>query len=330
MRVGISRLILSLGLSASLAAHAQTPAPGGDDHIRNLIAALDTVQRSNVTDMAGTVCQASAVNPFTELKADASAEEPVAPAPAPAPAPANLPGLSKLFAEDGANKACSEYISGPGGKYGEKGQKMMDAFNKDEKYYDALLGEAAGKTESMQLNCPNFSKMSKDERKHFWVWAFASIAWMETKCGIPRYLKEKTDVTGRRVVGEFQMNAPYKDRYWRGSAKNGAPWNSKGYCAASSVSDFNGNLMCAMDIMMGQFMGEYGRPPGLAGPSYFAELRTGDRPSRIKTSPILKRIRSHPGCGAPSEAEIAGPPAKKKGKPATKPKSPSRKKGKRK
>lgn len=296
------RSILTIAmLTASLPVIAHPSAEASSDDIAELLKALDSIQHKPLGSTAQNCSFDDSIRRPIEMTAAAEEVVPLAP-----PAASKLPNLpAGLFANGGDN--CSAYIDGDGGAYGSKGQKIVNAFNQDEAYYEPLLGDSAAQTSSMKRMCPGFAKMNKDERKHFWVWALASIAWQETKCGLRQYTKPHVDVTGKRVTGEFQMEQTLRHRSWRGN-NPGAPWRSKRYCAVASVDDFDNNLMCSMDILIGQFKGEYGRPPGLVGPSYFAELRTLDRPSRWDRSPIIKRIKAHPGCadpGAPAATQLA-------------------------
>jgi hypothetical protein len=184
----------------------------------------------------------------------------------------NRPRLSRDFYANGAN--CEGFIQRDG-TYGEWGRIIQRGFEDDEEIKAALVSEKAAKNKSLLKICPNFEALDESDRIRFWVWSMASIAWKESTCRNTGPVR----CSRSNCIGLMQLNEPRSMRYWRGSA-----------CAVASVAQPRNNLLCAMDIMRGQFEGEYGKPGGLSPYSYWQELRKSGK------SPIKSRMMNFPGC----------------------------------
>lgn len=199
-------------------------------------------------------------------------------------APTSINGGPKKFPVQ-----CKEYMDDKGViPPNSKGAFIAGKLEKDPDYYSELLDDAAGNTPSMKRICPGFKDMSRSERIQFWVYSFGAISKTESNCGTNNRAK---GMNGNIATGEFQLEEARRSRVWRGRS-----WGAKGACAVSSVSKFEANASCALDIMVGEFNGEYGRPPGLASNSYWQELKVNTQPSRWQTSPIIKAIKNFPLC----------------------------------
>lgn len=198
------------------------------------------------------------------------------------------PKLHASFADEGAR--CGMFIDGQG-NYGPTGLTISKAVKSDPKLKHLISDEVA-KNKTIKAACPGFSGMNADQRANFWVWAHASIAWEESKCGVVMKNPDNSE-----AVGVFQLNKSRGDRDWRGP-----------HCDVKSVGVEKGaadphgkNALCALDIMLGQFKGTYGKPGGLYPYSYYKKLRSpyGGDFSRG----ILKKVRLHPGCSGKAEAD---------------------------
>lgn len=185
------------------------------------------------------------------------------------------------FAAQGAQ--CGIFIDRKGA-YGPTGATIAEAVTTDPqlKY---LISDEVAKNKTMKKTCPGFATMNEDQRAHFWVWMHASIAWEETKCGVDMHNESNS-----RAVGLFQLDKSKSDRDWRGP-----------HCKVKSVAFEKGaadphrkNALCALDIMLGQLKGVYGKPPGLYPYSYYQKLR-GSYGGDFSRG-ILKKVRLHPGC----------------------------------
>ncbi len=111
--------------------------------------------------------------------------------------------LHDLFSKRGAD--CGSFIGEHG--YGPHGKVLMEKFDE--------LGECSPLL-SPQSNlgeaCPRWKLLNLEERKNFWVNAFAAIAWAESAC------KEKAKAAGTHdtAIGLLQLNASRSNRSWRG------------------------------------------------------------------------------------------------------------------
>lgn len=180
--------------------------------------------------------------------------------------------LSKEFYANGAN--CENFIRRDG-SYGAWGQIIQQGFEEDQEVKASLISDAAAKNASLLKICPGFASFDEEDRVRFWVWSMASIAWKESTCtntGPKRCSKSN-------CIGVMQLNEPRHMRSWRGTA-----------CDVPSVAQPRNNLLCAMDILRGQFEGEYGQPGGISPYSYWQELR------KRKVTPITSRMMKFPGC----------------------------------
>lgn len=180
--------------------------------------------------------------------------------------------LSKEFYANGAN--CEAFIQRDG-SYGEWGRIIQRGFEDDAEIRASLTSDQAAKNKSLLKVCPNFAALDESDRVRFWVWSMASIAWKESTCRNTGPVR----CSRSNCVGIMQLNEPRHMRAWRGTN-----------CAVASVAQPRNNLLCAMDIMRGQFDGEYGKPGGLSPNSYWQELR------KSGNSPIKTRMMKFPGC----------------------------------
>ncbi|HRO68120.1 MAG TPA: hypothetical protein PL182_11195 [Pseudobdellovibrionaceae bacterium] len=185
------------------------------------------------------------------------------------------------FEDKGAR--CGIFIDRKG-RYGATGSTIAEAVTTDP-HLKYLISNEVAENKTMKRTCPGFAGMNEDQRAHFWVWAHASIAWEESKCGAIT-----KNGSNSEAVGLFQLEKSKSARAWRGP-----------HCKVKSVvlqagepDPYRNNTLCALDIMLGQFKGMYGKPPGLYPNSYYQKLRGsyGGDFSRA----ILRKIRLHPGC----------------------------------
>lgn len=189
----------------------------------------------------------------------------------------DLPGLTNLFFEQGAN--CTGFIKDDGslGSYGE----VVNEYISDQEVSARFLNE---KLPHITEACPNWAGLNEDERRHFWVWTFASIAWDESRC-VPnrRNLQGSNGV----AVGLLQMDEARGSRSWRGSN-----------CRVQSVAAPRENLLCGLDIMAELLLGPEGEYRG-RGAIFIDGRRNTSYWQKLRTSgggAIGDRIRSYPLC----------------------------------
>lgn len=175
--------------------------------------------------------------------------------------------LDPKFQARGAD--CSSFI-GPSG-YGPYGRELLKKFDELGEYSPLLLPQ-----NDLGPACPRWKLLNLDERKNFWVNAFAAIAWAESAC------KKDAKAAGVHgtAMGLLQLNGSRSNRSWRGPD-----------CDVSEILPAKNNLRCGVDIMnelMKEKEGVY-KARGLFGKqsnSYWQELRRpqgGLIGERIKT-----------------------------------------------
>lgn len=143
---------------------------------------------------------------------------------------AALPKLTADFKDEGAN--CSAFID-DNGKYGVVGNTIKD-YLKDPRAEIYFRDSLAGMSTAQKV-CPKWSSLSRDEKVHFWVWTFASMAWDEARCKPNAVNPKATNGVG---VGLFQLEQKRSSRHWRGP-----------HCKKNSVIAAVDNTQCAMDMM---------------------------------------------------------------------------------
>lgn len=194
----------------------------------------------------------------------------------------SLKSLSQAFKKKGA--VCTNFISADGdeGQYGPWGKDVIGYLKEQGSDSIFMSDDLEGMSTGVSA-CPNWKKMSVQEREHFWVWVMASISHVESTCN-PK--ARNGAGTNGVAVGLLQMDERVSQRKWRG--KN---------CGVSSVKDANENIRCGLDIL-GELLkgkrGEYksnGELWGRKTNSYWQHLRSADGggiSALIKQNPYCK------------------------------------------
>lgn len=179
-----------------------------------------------------------------------------------------FPILSEEFnvSDKPSENQCTNFITDNGdsegyGPWGESIVKYLDEKGDNSIFYsNDLAGMSSGVTA-----CPNWTGMTIDEKKHFWVWVMASISKIESTCDAKARNGESTNGV---AVGLVQLDERKSQRSWRGDN-----------CKTASVVATNDNLRCGMDIL-GELLkgkaGEYkgnGELWGRKSGSYWQHLR---------------------------------------------------------
>lgn len=190
----------------------------------------------------------------------------------------DLPGLSAGFYKNGAK--CDNFINS-NGKLGPWG-KAIDDYIIAQGNSSIFLSDRLNGFERDPGFCPNWKKLTAEQKRHFWAWTFAAIAWKESTCKPTAKNRKASNGT---AVGLLQMDEKQKDRKWRGR-----------YCAVASVVGAEANVRCGMDIMSELLIGKegeyrsngmlYGKKNG----SYWEQLRHPDG------GKIGELIRQNPLC----------------------------------
>lgn len=151
--------------------------------------------------------------------------------------PHRLPGLTDAFDSKGAD--CTPFIKDDG-TYGWWGKVLESELNSGR--YPRFTHLPPAPRDIARI-CPNYSRLQLRERKHFWIWVFASIAHDESTCST----HAKAQGTNDKAVGLLQMEKTYRKRFWRGKE-----------CQAKDMTAASPNLKCGMRILHEQLLGKSG------------------------------------------------------------------------
>ena len=88
----------------------------------------------------------------------------------------------------------------------------------------------------MDKICPKWGWLSDEDKKMFWVWFFAAIAWKESTCNEKAINKAATDGS---AIGYLQLNEKVGARKWRGG-------HSGKSCAVVDIHHPEKNLKCGV------------------------------------------------------------------------------------
>ena len=187
--------------------------------------------------------------------------------------------LSKAYYGKGAD--CSAFIDSDG-KFGKLGKTIVshiESLGERSQYYrNDHLG--------MQLACPNWPNLSKDQKAHYWVWVFAAISWKESTCGAALTNKAATHGT---AAGHLQLNLKRNDRAWRGGTSGES-------CGVPDIRQDEANLKCGVEIFNEQLKGKDGIYEG-NGTLYGKGANAYWQHLRMKNGGlIMKLVKDFPHC----------------------------------
>lgn len=195
--------------------------------------------------------------------------------------PFSCPPLAEEFNDKSAD--CDKFISSSeSGGYGPWGKEIVSYL--DDKGDDSIFyqNSLSGMNDGVKA-CPNWEKMNKDEKQHFWVWVMASIAHVESTCN-PK--ARNGQATNGAAVGLLQLDERASARKWRGSN-----------CGVKSVTNPKENLRCGLDILEELLKGKEGEYKssgeiwGKRSGSYWQHLRKnkgGEISDLILLNPFCK------------------------------------------
>ncbi len=170
-----------------------------------------------------------------------------------------LPGLGSGFSRNGAD--CTGFIHEDGnlGIHGATIKAYLDQEGDGSPFFNS---PRPGMVDPPAI-CPNWERLTRREKIHFWVWVMGAIAWSESTCLADRVNSSASNGTG---VGLLQLDDGYANRSWRGPN-----------CRSSSVRPAVENLRCGLDIMKELLLGpegEYGTTGAIYRvKSYWASFR---------------------------------------------------------
>lgn len=187
-------------------------------------------------------------------------------------------GLSSAYRENKAD--CSKFINNAG-ELGPHGKIIYTHIGKvtKSKYLSPIIP-------GMDSICPKWGWLTEREKKMFWVWFFAAIAWKESTCNEKAINKAATDGS---AMGYLQLNEKLSARKWRGGSSGKS-------CATANIHPAEHNLKCGVEILNEQLRGHEGlyesngQLSGKGSNSYWQDLR-GNGKEKIKSM-----VKSFPGC----------------------------------
>lgn len=192
-------------------------------------------------------------------------------------APVKFP-LSASYSDKGAD--CSKFITASGelGAHGKIMVTHMNAVN-DTKFFGNKIG-------GIEAACPKWSRLSKSQKEHFWVWFFAALAFKESTC---KEGQVNRNATHGSAVGYFQLNERVKDRKWRDGPSGSS-------CGAAEVKSSIPNIKCSLEIFNEQLKGKSGiyegngNIVGRGANSYWQDLRQRSNHS------VVRMVKDFPPC----------------------------------
>jgi len=192
------------------------------------------------------------------------------------------------------NRDCRSFLQ-DNGSYGPWGNEIVRYIDEVGGANSRFLSDALPGMQSIPRTCPNWGRLSTDERKLFWVWTVASMAQVESSCDPSKVNTGRVPNPNDRPRGLLQLNSLRSERSWRGRncrfpSNDTAPVNQ---------------IRCGMDIMDELLKGRSGeyRSNGKIFPtnSYWEKFR----PNHSQTGgPIGQLIRRFPLCGASESTPI--------------------------
>lgn len=194
--------------------------------------------------------------------------------------PHECPPLASQFSDD--NAQCDNFISLDGKNgYGPWGKEVLNYLNEKGDHSLFMNNNLKGMSDGIRA-CPQWAVMSIEQKKHFWVWATASISYIESRCKVKA---RNHNGTNGVAAGLMQLDERQSMRSWRGSN-----------CGVKNILDPKSNIRCGLDIMEELLQGSEGvyRTSGeLWGPkshSYWEHLR------KKNGGGIAQLIKLHPYC----------------------------------
>ena len=157
--------------------------------------------------------------------------------------------------------------------------------------------------------CPNFSRLTDQQKLKFWVWTFAAIAWDEGKCisNIARL-----DATNGVAAGDFQLPENWKDgRSWRGPGCDATEEKVQGVNAKRRpigrflMANEMNSIPCGVEIMGGAICGFYStrrwplrceESEGYKGKALFGHHLYWEKLRQPSHGKVLSMVKEYPLC----------------------------------
>lgn len=173
---------------------------------------------------------------------------------------------------------CDDYIKDDGnfGKVGEIAKQVLE----NEKFKTMLT---AFKQSDIARLCPNFPRMTEDQRVGFWIWTLAGIEWDETSCGTLRMSVPSRGRPGTQLVGRLHLPKPI-------SKQDGD--RLREMCA--DYSSDTGQIQCAYNFVLQGLNRTDGN--ALLDRSAYYEIQRPDHPLH---EAFRAYLAAYPVCGNP-------------------------------
>ena len=213
--------------AAAYGLEASAPCPGGCTPLRSDSAAGNLTTIPSMSSRGKDVKIFSSRSLFTAVLT--SPRTPLGPVPRPKRIKGSRGSTVKSYA---VAPACSHIMS-PTGQIGNGGAAMTKILTSPAYAPSYLAPNAMGRL------CPNFSRLSNTEKVKAWLWFWTALGNEESKCQLT--VRHSTHAGRRRInpyegYGIWALEIDKKLRAWRGRA-------------CQNLSSFNGQALCAIDIM---------------------------------------------------------------------------------
>lgn len=188
-----------------------------------------------------------------------------------------LQGLTQQFPR---TKLCEAFIK-PDGTYGSLGLKVLNAMSSS----DAFTKDWSRSAKALNA-CPNFNKFSDEERRHFWVYAFAAMEAQESKCN--QGAAAASDVNDHGVASGGGQIEERKDlRIGRDKVYGGH------FCAGPNPSNPDLNIRCSVRML--QDMAENGEGPYSTTQNRFGQYWASYKWPKMEAKALISQYAA---CGA--------------------------------
>jgi hypothetical protein len=196
-----------------------------------------------------------------------------------------LQGLTRQFPQ-----ACEDFIK-PDGSYGPLGQKVLSAMSQS----DAFKNNWAGTKKAVEA-CPNFNSFGEEQRRHFWVYAFAAMEAEESQCN--QSVSAAADINDYGVAaGGAQIEERAGLRQTRDKLYGGH------FCAGGNPYDPDLNIRCGVRML--QDMAENSEGPYSLKQNIYGQYWSSFKFDKMKAKALISQYTD---CGATPYYSWKSPP----------------------
>lgn len=174
--------------------------------------------------------------------------------------------------------SCSDIIS-PDGRIGTWGQQMTDIMTEPQYVQNFYKNNALGRL------CPKFAELTPLMKTKAWLWFWASLADVESKCDVN--VEHPTHYTDRRTGQQIRLNPEVGWGLWA-MEKSATSRRRRGE-ECSRIDSFAGQARCSIQIMNRHQLAA-GKTATNDGESYWGPLR--GRRVDTQMMPLMRRFQA--------------------------------------